>query len=184
MEKEQGEKSNSCLKKAGKLTFRAMYLLCRCLILSVTLTIEGYFTKVFCLEYVGEALEAEDISSQKRTQILAALCFVIFAQFMSVLCLLRLFLSNPGFVRDYFESRQLATEVGGPSRRFAIFKKGEAPPLQQTDTEAPLLNTASDIATAEKQLCTVTVMKKEDMKGLEPYSVDTSYCFRFCEQCE
>lgn len=94
----------SCLRKAGKIIFKVMYHFCRCLLLSVTLAIEAYFTKIFCIDYAGSALKA-DMAGQKHVQIIVIVCIVIFAQFMSVLSLLRLFFSNPGFVRDYFEQR-------------------------------------------------------------------------------
>ena len=40
---------------------------------------------------------------------------------MSVLCLLRLFFGNPGFVNDYIKSEELDTD--GNITRYAIYSK-------------------------------------------------------------
>ena len=93
-------------------------------------------------------------------------------QFMSLLCLARLFFSNPGFVRDLFITRQLETIDG--AKRFAIYAKEDATPIDG-GFETPLIDT-------DKALCTVEIVEPGD--EVKPFSVEDWYRYKFCDKCQ
>jgi len=85
---------------------------------------------------------------------------------------MRLFMSNPGFVQDYFETKQL--ETIDDVERFAIYAKENNAP-QMKESEALTLD-------ADNRLCTVEIPIAQ--KDVELFSVEWSYCYKFCEKCQ
>jgi len=60
----EGE-GTTCVSKVAKTGCSLLRFMARCLILSITLAIEFYFTKNFCVDYTEHALK-EDINNDRR----------------------------------------------------------------------------------------------------------------------
>ena len=57
-------------------------------------------------------------------------------QFMSLLSLLRLYFSNPGYVKDYFKSRKLESTPDFDSLKFEVFRKEDLVQISGSGGEA------------------------------------------------
>jgi len=98
-------------------------------------------------------------------------CIVFLLQFMSVISVASIYLSNPGFVTDYFRSEEL--EQRNNQRRFAVYKKKDYE-ARQADAER-----AIDV----KPLRIVQVVSEEENLFFD-MSVKGFYCFKYCKKCE
>ena len=115
-----------CVTRAGCWCLRA---LARLLLLSVTMSIQFYFFYMFAIKHTQMMVENDPLGF-KQTETFSWLTLVLFLQFMSVLSLVQLFYSNPGFVSDYFKSKEVENPEGDESSRssgrivqYDIYKK-------------------------------------------------------------
>mmetsp|Transcript_17439 Transcript_17439/g.23513 ORF Transcript_17439/g.23513 Transcript_17439/m.23513 type:complete len:114 (+) Transcript_17439:36-377(+) len=79
-------------------------LFLRTTLFSLTLILEGWFFYRFCIDFCKDQLE--EYNMERRTVVMqkGVVCAI---QLMSMLSLLSIFFSNPGFVSDYFTSEEL-----------------------------------------------------------------------------
>ena len=68
---------------------------------TLVLALQGWIFYEFCIDYSKYQLENE---MNEKWSVIAIKSIVAFFQLMSVICMLRIFLGNPGFVSDYFTS--------------------------------------------------------------------------------
>lgn len=68
---------------------------------SLVLVFQGWIFYEFCIDYSKYQLEIE---LNEKWSVIAIKAIVAFFQLMSVICMIKIFLGNPGFVSDYFKS--------------------------------------------------------------------------------
>ena len=95
---------------------------------------------------------------------------------MGIICLLRLFFGNPGFVPDYFKSEEIGVNEQG-EQRLAIYRK--------EDYEKKMFS-ESDLENADVQtpLATVTIKPDVARSIFTPMTVGSFYKFKYCHTCK
>ena len=99
---------------------------------------------------------------------------------MSVICLLRIFFSNPGFVTDFIKSEELVDDESGQPRH-AIYTIEDYKKRMETKGQAVVANAKPTV----KPILIVNVSKNLDdhpMIGLDNYR--TWYRYRWCKECQ
>ena len=93
----------------------------RSILFGGTLALQSWFFYSYCIDYSRFQL---DYNVVERSTVIAQKAPVCILQLFSLICLFRLFFSNPGYVTDYFKSEELTRNAAG-FQRYALYSKDD-----------------------------------------------------------